>query len=126
MKVGASQVDITPHPGVELSGFAARVQPSTGVLDPLFARALYLAEGSERVLWVHCDLIGFDRAIVLEFRDWAWERFGLAAGQVMLSATHTHSGPCTINLHECGSYDPAYVKLLQGRLREAAATSAEA
>ena len=120
MKVGASQVDITPHPGVELSGFAARVQPSTGVLDPLFARALYLAEGSERVLWVHCDLIGFDRAIVLEFRDWAWERFGLAAGQVMLSATHTHSGPCTINLHECGSYDSAYVKLLQGRMREAA------
>jgi hypothetical protein len=38
----------------------------------------------------------------------------------MLSATHTHSGPCTIHLHECGSYDPAYVVLLQGRLREAA------
>ena len=120
MNVGISQIDITPKPGVELSGFAARTQPSTGVLDPLFAKALYLADGGERVLWIHCDLVGFDREIVLAFRDWARERFGLDAGQVMLSATHTHSGPCTIHLHECGSYDPAYVELLQGRLREAA------
>jgi hypothetical protein len=120
MKVGTAQIDITPKPGVELSGFAARVQPSTGVVDPLFAKALYLADGSERVLWVHCDLVGFDREIVQEFRAWTQQRFGLAAGQVMLSATHTHSGPCTIHLQECGRYDPAYVKLLQGRLREAA------
>ena len=119
MKVGAAQVDITPKPGVELSGFAARIQPSTGVLDPLFAKALYLADGSERVLWIHCDLVGFDREIVLEFREWAQQRLGLAAGQVMLSATHTHSGPCTIHLQECGRYDPAYAKLLQGCLREA-------
>ena len=120
MKVGTSQIDITPQPGVELSGFAARTQPSTGVLDPLFAKALYLADGGERVLWIHCDLVGIDRAIVLEFRDWARQRLGLTAGQVMLSATHTHSGPCTIHLHECGLYDPTYVKILQGRLREAA------
>jgi neutral ceramidase len=120
MKVGISQIDITPKPGVELSGFAARTQPSIGVLDPLFAKAVFLANGSERVLWIHCDLVGFDREIVREFREWAWQRWGLAGGQVMLSATHTHSGPCTIHLQECGRYDPAYVELLQGRLREAA------
>ena len=120
MKVGIAQINITPKPGVELSGFAARIQPSTGVLDPLFAKALYLADGHERVLWIHCDLVGFDREIVLEFRDWARHRLGLGAGQVLLSATHTHSGPCTIHLHECGCYDPAYVRLLQGHLREAA------
>lgn len=60
LKVGASQLDITPEPGVELSGFAARIQPSIGVLDPLFAKALYLGDGGERVLWIHCDLVGFD------------------------------------------------------------------
>ena len=120
MKVGTSQIDITPKPGVELSGFAARTQPSIGVLDPLFAKAVYLANGSERALWIHCDLVGFAREIVLEFREWARQRLGLAAGQVMLSATHTHSGPCTIHLEECGRYDPAYVELLQGRLCEAA------
>ena len=58
MKARIAQIDITPKPGVELSGFAARIQPSTGVLDPLFAKALYLADGQARVLWIHCDLVG--------------------------------------------------------------------
>ncbi len=120
MKVGIAQIDITPKPGVELSGFAARTQPSIGVLDPLFGKALYLAEGPERLLWIHCDLVGFDREIVLWFREWARQRLGLAEGQVMVSATHTHSGPCTIHLHEAGLYDEAYVRQLQRHLRAAA------
>jgi neutral ceramidase len=120
MNLGATQIDITPKPGVELSGFAARIQPSTGVLDPLFAKALYFVEGQTRLLWIHCDLVGFDRSIVLGFRRWAQDQLGLGEAQVMLSATHTHSGPCTIHLQEAGQYDPAYVEFLQGRLREAA------
>jgi len=120
MNLGASQIDITPAVGGDLSGFAARIQPSIGVLDPLFAKALYLVDGNQKLLWVHCDLIGFDAAIVLEFRRWARERFGLQARQVMLSATHTHSGACTIHLHGAGEYEPAYVECLHTRLRQAA------
>jgi hypothetical protein len=120
MILGTSQIDITPKPGVELSGFAARVQPSIGVLDPLFAKALYLTNDNTRLLWLHCDLIGFDRSVVLAFRQWARESFGLKPHEVMLSATHTHAGPCTIRLHEAGEYDAAYVEFLQGKLREAA------
>src|SRR5437868_12430122 len=98
MLMGKSRIEITLYPGVELSGFAARTQPSIGVLDPLFAKALYLAEAGERLLWIHCDLVGFDRQIVLGFRRWARETLGLRETQVMLSATHTHSGPCTIRI----------------------------
>lgn len=120
MILGTSQVEITPQPGVELSGFAARTQPSTGVLDPLFAKALYLVSGQVRLLWIHCDLIGFDRGIVQSFRHWARQHLGLAEDQVMLSATHTHAGACTIHLREAGEYDRAYVEFLQSRLQEAA------
>ena len=119
MILGTSQVDITPRPGVELSGFAARLQPSVGVLDPLFAKGLYLVSGETRLLWLHCDLIGFDRSIVTAFRRWAGEALGLQISQVMLSATHTHAGPCTIRLREAGEYDPCYVEFLQAKLREA-------
>jgi hypothetical protein len=38
----------------------------------------------------------------------------------MLPATHTYSGPSTIRLHEAGLCGPGYVKLIQGRLHEAA------
>lgn len=120
MILGTAQVDITPEPGVELSGFAARTQPSTGLLDRLFAKALYLEQDGARVFWIHCDLIGFDTSIVKSFRDWARENHGLAEEQVMLSATHTHAGPCTIHLCEAGEFDPAYIESLHLRLREAA------
>ncbi len=120
MNLGTSQVDITPLHGVELSGFAARTQPSIGVLDPLYAKGLYLVDGDTRLLWLHCDLVGFDRSIVQRFRDWAQYELGLAPSQVMLSATHTHSGPCTIHLEEAGQYDARYIERLLGHLREAA------
>ena len=120
MKLGTAQIDITPQPGVELSGFAARVQPSTGVLDKLFAKVLFIETEQTKLLWIHCDLIGFDRAIVLEFRRWAHEKLGLGTHQVMLSATHTHSGPATIHLRECGEYDSVYVEFLQKSFRRAA------
>lgn len=121
MILGVAQVDITPKPGVELSGFAARIQPSTGVLDPLSAKAIYLSDGATRLLWIHCDLIGFDRTSVREFRRLAAESFALQPGEVLLSATHTHAGPCTIHLREAGEYDPGYVAFLQQKLHEVAA-----
>ncbi len=120
MFVGTSQVDITPAPGVELAGFAARVQPSVGVLDPLFARGLYVSRGDRRLLWLHADLIGLEREFVLAFRRQVCRRLGLSEGQVLLSATHTHSGPATVRIQEAGEYDAAYAAFLRERLDEAA------
>lgn len=120
MLIGSSQVDITPKPGSELSGFAARKQPSIGVIDPLFAKAIYLVDGYQKVLWIHCDLLELDRGIVTGFRHWARENLGLHENQVTISATHTHSGPCTVRLREAGTYDPAYVTGLQLKLQQVA------
>lgn len=120
MKVGISQVDITPAAGVRLSGFAARTQPSLGILDSLYAKALYLVDGNVKLLWLHCDLVGFERDIVLSVRLWAQKALGLRADEVMLSATHTHSGPCTIRLNGAGTYDEDYVRQLQEWLKKAA------
>src|SRR5262245_19056017 len=60
MNVGAAQIDITPQVGCELSGYAARVQPSVGVLDRLFAKAIYLQNESARLLWLQADVIAID------------------------------------------------------------------
>jgi neutral ceramidase len=120
MKIGASQVEITPQVGAELSGFALRTQPSTGVLDRLWLRSLFLEDGSARLLWLHCDLIGFDARIVVAFRIWARVHFGLLEAETLLTATHTHSGPCTIHLEEAGAYDEGYAGWLQLRLQESA------
>src|SRR5262245_5745025 len=57
LHVGAATIDITPPIGYPLWGYAARRdQPSTGVHDPLHARALVLAVGKSKLAIVSLDL----------------------------------------------------------------------
>ncbi|HOW71347.1 MAG TPA: neutral/alkaline non-lysosomal ceramidase N-terminal domain-containing protein [Phycisphaerae bacterium] len=121
MKIGTSVIDITPEPGVELSGFLARVQPSLGIHDRLAVRALYLEDGGQRLLWLHADLIGYTRELVAEVKQTLAARFGLRRDEVVLSATHTHSGPATIPLINAGTYDTGYVDRLGREMLKAAA-----
>lgn len=118
MKVGTARLDITPSVGVELCGYAARTQPSVGVMDPLFAKALYVEAGGERFLWIVTDLIAMPREEVLTLRTWAKETLGLESHQVMVSATHTHSGPATVQLNAAGRRDTSYMGRIQGWLRD--------
>jgi hypothetical protein len=90
------------------------------VLDPLYARALYLRTEDEQLLWMHCDLIGFADEFVREFVTWAEKELTLAPHQILLTATHTHSGPCTLRLEEAGRFDPEYLAGLGVRLRSVA------
>lgn len=120
MRVGIGEVEITPNRAIELSGFAARTQPSDGILDPICARALYLeAINGRRLLWIHADLIAFHQPFVREFRAWAADHLRLSAENVVLSATHTHSAPATIDLTGAGKLDEAYLRDLMEHLRNA-------
>jgi len=120
MLVGTAQVDITPAPGIELSGFVARVQPALGVHDPLHVRALALSDDTHRLLWLHCDLVGLSRELVRTIKSQLKARHGLEPHEVVLSATHTHSGPATVTLLNCGTVDPVYVRWLETRVLDAA------
>jgi hypothetical protein len=113
MIAGAAEVDITPAPGIDLSGFMARTNPSTSVLDPLFVKAVYVAQREgEPLLWLHADVLGFDRCFLAQFRAWVAGHFGMHPGNVLLSATHTHSAPTPMTLIGCGERDMSYVERL--------------
>ncbi len=120
-KAGASQTCITPPPGVELAGFVMRDQPALGVLDDLYARALFLSNGSESLLWTHCDLFGFDVGWAEALKRRMAADLGLTPRQIILSATHTHSGPATFQLRQAGKPDQRYLKRLQNFIGLAAA-----
>lgn len=93
-KVGFGAVDITPPPGLKMSGFAARFQPSEGTHDPLRARALVLEDPkSQPVLLMAFDLVGVPKSLVTDLRNALMVRYNLDPGRINLSATHTHSGP---------------------------------
>jgi len=67
-------------------------KPSIGERDPLMTRALVLEAGATRLAWVTLDLIAVDRAFVDMVRD-RLTRSGVPATALVVSASHTHSGP---------------------------------
>ena len=121
MNAGAAEVDITPDFEVELSGFALRPQPATGVLDPIFAKCIYLDDrNGGRLLWVVADVLALEPALVAGFRAWAGRELGLRPEQVLLAATHTHNAPGVIALTAAGQRSERYVQLLRERMERAA------
>jgi hypothetical protein len=104
---GAAARVITPDPAdgpVYLAGFQAN-RPATAVHDDLYARALALRmagreqdpSGPACFVMVVCDLIGVLHRDVLAIRQEAQHR-GLDPRGLVVSSTHTHSGPDTIGL----------------------------
>lgn len=125
-RAGAAVVDITPAGSVFLFGYPHVPRHSTGVHDPLECAALYLRAGESGALFLACDLIYFGRDHARAIRARAAAVAGLPVEAVMLTATHTHSGPVmTNNLGNAGSKvvppaDPGYLEWLVGRIESAA------
>ena len=114
VEAGFGKVDISPRIGVELCGYGAYLnRHSTRLLEPLYARALAVRKDGERWVLVSCDLIGFSASLVDAIRKRVHKQIGWHAHEVMVHATHTHSGPCTISeLTGWGTPDPLYLELL--------------
>ncbi len=66
-------------------------KPHQGQLDPIFARALVVEHGADRLIWLTADLIAVDRAFTARVAA-ALAGAGIS-GRVVISASHTHSGP---------------------------------
>ena len=127
LKAGVATVDITPPVGVELSGYGFYLERrSTGVLDPLAARALVLEADGERVAIVACDLLGVSRRVAQQTQALVERRAGVPAHALMLACSHTHAGPAAVPVRGCGEEDPAYVAGLPRRLADAVTEATEA
>lgn len=93
-KAGAAVVDITPEGPVWMAGYGRRDKPSEGVAQKVYAKALALADqGEGRMVIVTLDLIGVPRELREAVVRRSAERHGLAPEEILLNASHTHSGP---------------------------------
>jgi len=116
---GAAKTVITPPVGVDLSGFSGRKTPSQGVHDDLMAGALCL-EAGQVILLTTADLIGLDQGTVTEVRQTIAERTEVPAENVMITCSHTHSGPAMPCLPFMGRSDSAYIEDLKRKLADVA------
>ena len=125
LRVGTAAVNISPPAGTPMAGYYYE-RGSESVIDDLYAKAAVLDDGSTKIALVVCDLITLPRKVVLDARQLIEQQTGIPAGHVMLSATHTHTGPALARDSvrddlDKGSSDPArnYTSELPGRIAQA-------
>jgi hypothetical protein len=66
---------------------------STGVHDDLHAKAIVIESGGQQVALVACDLVGIPPSVIEEAREMIQRVTHIPSGNVMISATHSHTGP---------------------------------
>jgi len=91
-RAGVAQLDITPELGSLIVGGFNPI-PARHIHDPLYARALVLDDGQNRIAFVVCDNVGIAREPIDAAKQLIAQQSKLPGSRVMVSATHTHSGP---------------------------------
>lgn len=92
LTAGAAQVDVTPPVGCPMAGYYA-LRGAEGTHDPLWAKAIVFEKDGTRVALVGLDLIATTFGMVNEARKLIEEQTGIPGKHVMISATHSHTGP---------------------------------
>jgi neutral ceramidase len=93
-KAGVAKAVITPEEPIWMAGYASRNKPSEGKIQDLYAKALALEDPQgRRLVIVTTDLIGFSRSIAEKVAQEVQKRTGLKRDRLMLTSSHTHTGP---------------------------------
>ena len=93
-RAGTARAKITPEKLGWLGGYGHRTKPAEGVAADLWTRALALEDGAgHRRVMVNADIHIFTRTLHRQIAEAARKRYGLEERDLMLIATHTHSGP---------------------------------
>ena len=114
-KAGISRAIITPGEPIWLAGYASRNHPSEGILADLWVKVLAIqdAKGKKAVL-ITSDLLGFPKKMSDRIRNQIAIRYGLTRSQIILSYSHTHSGPVLMDaLFDIYPLDENQLKVIQ-------------
>jgi hypothetical protein len=126
MRIGYGRTDITPRVGVELCGFGPfLMRRSESIRDRLWAKAMAVELGDQKVIIASLDLAGIQRGIAHQVRKLVGAATGLDAKSIMLNCTHTHSGPNTGGYIGWGAPDEPYLEILPQRVADACIESLE-
>jgi hypothetical protein len=102
LKAGIARVEITPSTYMPMYGYANRkCGPANGAHDPLFAKVVVLEAGDFRIA-----IVTFDAGMMMSDELLRDVRSKLNIPVILLSASHTHSGPYFLNDDGSPTKDP--------------------
>ncbi len=121
LKAGAARIDITPDKPVNMSGYAGRKGLSTGVHDPLSARAVAFEVNGKRLVLISTDIIGFYEDVGSVIRKAIQDECKLQPSELFLCGIHTHSAPTpTLSTERGHANNVEYTEALKPKLVEIA------
>ena len=93
-KAGVASAKITPGKAIWLAGYGGRDHPAEGTLHELWIKVLALeAADGDRAVVLTSDLLGFPKNMYDSICAELKSQCGLDRSQVMLTVSHTHTGP---------------------------------
>jgi hypothetical protein len=117
-RAGMATRIVTPDPLLPVSGGVGPSKPVTRKEGELTVRALVLEQEGTRVAIVSADFLGFPGWLGNQVRAAAP---GIPPGNILIGATHTHSGPDCYGFPDGKggtSSDPKYLKTVCARMAE--------
>ncbi|MBR2635145.1 MAG: neutral/alkaline non-lysosomal ceramidase N-terminal domain-containing protein [Clostridia bacterium] len=119
-RCGFGKANITPSLGSPLVGYY-RLRLAKGVLDHLFVRAILFENGESKGMIMSMDLCLMTKDLCREIRERISEKTGLCPDSILISLSHTHTGPLTNkDFASDTKADPSYLALLKEKATEAA------
>jgi len=112
LKAGAASICITPPTGVVLEGYASRKDVAHGIHDDLYVSSLWAEIDNRTFVLSSLDVLGISNTLDSIIREKVSERFGIPCENLMIAATHTHSGPALLGLQEGNHLNEVWLKLL--------------
>jgi neutral ceramidase len=109
IEAGAAEIDITPPVGMRMAGYFDE-RFATGVHDPLKGKALVLRQGGQEIAMVFCDLVGVSLNVTTNARAQASQKTGIPAPNIMICATHSHTGPLFDDVRDHYFHEAAVAK----------------
>ena len=109
LTAGLAVTDITPPSGYRMSGYFSE-RLSTGTSNPLHAKAIVLRQGDTSAALVFCDIIGLSLEVTSRARRQAAERTGILATNILIAATHSHTGPLYFGALRKHFHDTAFAE----------------
>ena len=112
--VGTAKLDITPGLGCHMCGYF-NDRLSTDIHDPLYVKALSISDGEREIGLILVDTIYLPQFVVEKSKELIAAKTGVDAEHVLISATHTHTGPAIVALLGAPE-EPGYASALRRSL----------
>ncbi|NLB42647.1 MAG: hypothetical protein GX815_10410, partial [Clostridiales bacterium] len=111
LMAGASKANITPKVGSYLQGYGPNTI-SESINDHLTATAIAFEYGETRVLFISATVCSVQTELSKRIRKLISEEADISENNIILSPTHTHSGPRANGISGWGDIDTEYCNMI--------------